>query len=51
MQTSAIPENSLCWPVGIAVVLLLVIAVQVAFAVVAVRYADTLDPSYAAESR
>ncbi|MDP2311639.1 MAG: hypothetical protein Q8P41_01940 [Pseudomonadota bacterium] len=39
------------WPIGIAVVLFLVIAIQIGFAVVAVQHADTVDPTYAAEAR
>lgn len=39
------------WPVGVALSLFVVVALQIAFAVVAVRNADPVDPSYAAERR
>lgn len=39
------------WPIGIAIVLFIVIVVQVAFAIIAVRTADEVDPTYASEAR
>lgn len=39
------------WPVGVALSLFVVVVLQIAFAVVAVRNADTVDPTYAAEKR
>lgn len=39
------------WPLGIALVLAAVVTVQLCFAWVAVRNADGVDPTYAAEPR
>ncbi len=39
------------WPIGIAVALLVVVVVQLAFAYVAVTRADAVDPTYLAERR
>jgi hypothetical protein len=46
---SAEPRN--WWPMGIAIALLVVIAVNVVFIVLAVRGSDPVVPSYSAESR
>jgi hypothetical protein len=43
--------DSLRWPVGIALALLIVIAVNVVFVYVAVRGADEVAPSYVIEPR
>lgn len=39
------------WPLGVLAALLVVVVIQIAFAVVAVQGADTVDPTYAAERR
>ena len=39
------------WPIGIALALGAVVAIQILFAVVAVSGSDPIDPSYAAEAR
>ena len=39
------------WPIGVGVALLVVVLLQLAFAWVAVKNADTIDPTYAAEKR
>jgi hypothetical protein len=43
--------DSLRWPIGIALALLIVIAVNVAFVYIAVRGADEVAPSYVTEPR
>ncbi|MFN7147113.1 MAG: hypothetical protein ACK4YP_25310 [Myxococcota bacterium] len=39
------------WPIGIALALLAVVAVQLTFVWVAVESADPVDPTYATEKR
>jgi len=39
------------WPIGIAIALAIVVAVNFAVAYLAMSGADTLDPSYATEAR
>ena len=39
------------WPVGVALSLFVVVALQIAFAVVASQHADVVDPTYASEKR
>jgi hypothetical protein len=51
MTTDPAAPSDRTWPIGIAVALAIFVIVQVTFAFVAVRNADTVVPSYGSEER
>ncbi|MFL5507230.1 MAG: hypothetical protein ACJ8AU_10125 [Gemmatimonadales bacterium] len=50
-MTKASTEPRNWWPIGIAITLAIVVMVNVAFIVIAVRGSDPVVPSYSAEAR
>ncbi len=50
-MTKASTEPRNWWPMGIAIALAIVVMVNVAFIVIAVRGSDPVVPSYSAEAR